>query len=439
MLVSFSLGNLFSFKNIQTLRMDAAASSSRDDILPDNVFSSSETHDTRILKSALLFGANASGKTNCLKALTVLRSIILNSQAALDDRQRPLRSLIPYLLDQTCMEQPSVLEVEFYQNGTKYRYGLEANAERIHGEWLFYTPTTRETMLFNRTDQSVEFNKAGFAEAARLVKNGQVQQTRADVPFISVLAANNGLHSLEIIHWFNQLRMLSGTEELGYSGFTHELLTNDPQFKRWALQVLNTLGIDDLRVDEVKTPEFSFSNVTPEVKNVLSAVGELSKHQKTTRLIVIKKVDHTDGNYTVEFPAEFESEGTRKLINILGPLYDSIQNKRVLLIDEIEAKFHSLLTRFVLKTYHENNSSGSQIIATAHDTNLMDTRYYRRDQIWLVENEPGNGSQLYSLIEFKEKARQLKQQYGPDYLSGAFGAISLFENLEQIEGIMPYG
>lgn len=439
MLLSFSLGNLFSFKNIQTLRMDAAASSSRDDILQENVFFGPETYETRILKSALLFGANASGKTNCLKALTVLRNIILNSQAALDDSQRPLRKLIPYLLDQASMNQPSVLEVEFYQNGTKYRYGLEANSNQIFGEWLFYTPTTRETMLFNRSEQLVEFNKAGFSEAARLVKNDQVQQTRQDVPFLSVLAANNGQHSLEIVRWFNQMRMLSGTEELGHSKFTHELLKSDPEFKQWALQILNKLGIDDLRIDEVEVPEFNFTNVAPEIKNVLSAVGQLSKNQKGTRLMIIKHVKHENGNFKVEFPPDFESEGTRKLINMLGPIYDTIRNKRVLLIDEIEAKFHSLLTRFVLKTYHENNISGSQIIATAHDTNLMDTRYYRRDQIWLVENELGNGSQLYSLIEFKEKARQLKQQYGPDYLSGAFGAISLFESLEQVEGLMPDG
>jgi hypothetical protein len=111
-------------------------------------------------------------------------------------------------------------------------------------------------------------------------------------------------------------------------------------------------------------------------------------------------------------------------------------NKRILIIDELEAKFHTLLTRYLFRLYHQHNQSGSQIIAAAHDTSLMNTQDFRRDQIWFVDKNELGSSELYSLVEFKERARQLKQQYGPDYLAGAFGAVSLFDNFDQIESMM---
>lgn len=435
MLVSFSVENFLSFKGLQTLRMDAV-DHARDNINPSNVFSEVSTQDARLLKSALIFGANASGKTNLIKAFMALRAVVLHSQNTLDESDSPTLSVIPYLLSEETRQAPTTFEIVFYEANIKYRYGLEVKAGAIEAEWLFYTPEARETALFNREGTSIELNKTGFSEASSFVKDGKVQQTRTSVPFISVLAAHNGEHAQNIISWFNRLRTASGVDEHGYMGFTINLLKKNQEFKQWVLSILREFDIYDLSVNEVELPKIGSEkfNNDKDISNLFSAINNLSKTQKFTRLQVTKKIDSSDE--MIEFPLEFESEGTRKLIHLLGPIYDAIKNKRVLLMDEVESKFHSLLTRFIFNVYHKSNATGSQIIATAHDTNLMDMSCFRRDQIWFVDKKQPEGSRLYSLIEFKEKARKLKEQYGPDYLAGAFGAVSLFENFKQIDELM---
>lgn len=437
MLVSFSVENILSFKDSQTLRMDAI-SHGKDDINPINCFSVAEGTDERLLKSALIFGANASGKSNYIRALDIFREIILSSQIVLKDEANPLSRLIPFLLDKKTTLKPSVMEIVFYEAGFRYRYGLEVQAGRIVAEWLLYTPNKRETPLFNREGQTIEFNKEGFSEAASFVKNGEVQQTRDTVPFISVLASHNGTHASNLVRWVNRLAIISGVEEQGYMGFTLGLMQKDSDFKQWLLKILQNFQIDNLNVMEVEAPEINFniSGKDTELNDLLTSINRFSKNKKSLEVVVTKKIASDEGGAAVDFPLAFESEGTKKLIHLLGPIYDSIKNKRVLVIDELEAKFHSLLTRFLFKIYHQENTTGSQIIAAVHDTALMDTRDFRRDQIWFVDKNDQGSSEIYSLVEFKEKARQLKQQYGPDYLAGAFGAVSLFENLAEIEEAM---
>lgn len=437
MLVSFSVDNLFSFKSAQTLRMDAV-SHGKDDINLQNIFSVKENAKERLLKSALVFGANASGKSNLISALAIFRDIVLRSQAVLEENASPVRQVIPFLLVEENINQPSSMEVVFYEADIKYRYGLEIQSGVITGEWLYYTPNIRETLLFSREGLELEYNKEGFSEAASFVKNGKIQQTRESVPFASVLASRNGLHSINLINWFNKVGIISGAQEHGYMAFTLELMRNDNNFKGWILKVLKQFQIEDLNIVEVDAPEVEFKlpGSQPELQDLLSSINRFSKNKKSLELVVTKKLNGGKNSLNVEFPLAFESDGTRKLIHLLGPIYDSIKKKRILIIDEIEAKFHSLLTKFLFEIYHENNESRSQIIAAAHDTSLMDTRYFRRDQIWFVNKADDGGSEIYSLVEFKERARKLKDHYGPDYLAGAFGAISLFENFGQIEEAM---
>lgn len=436
MLVSFSIENILSFKNSQTLRMDAV-SHGKDDINPGNCFMAQGSKE-RLLKSALIFGANASGKSNYIRAIDLFRHLVLHSQAALDENEYPIKRLTPFLLDKNSIQQPSIMEVVFYESGMRYRYGLEIKDEKIQGEWLFYTPKTRETQLFIREGDTIEFNQEGFSEASSFVKNGKIQQTRDHVPFISMLATQNGKHATNLIRWVNRLAIISGAEEHGYMPFTIALMNKDQDFKQWLLDILQIFQIEGIQVVEVEAPvvNFKISNEQADLQELLTSINRFSKNKKAQRLMVTKKAYSEEGEFNIEFPLDFESEGTKKLIHLLGPIYDAIKNERILIIDEIETKFHTLLTRHLFQLFHQKNDTGSQIIAAAHDTSLMDTRYFRRDQIWFVNKNSQGSSEIYSLVEFKEKARQLKQEYGSDYLAGAFGAISLFESLGKIEEVM---
>lgn len=433
MLVSFSVGNAFSFDEAQTLHMEAV-SNRKDDGLLNNVHETTGSSKERLLESALIFGANASGKSNLIKSLYLMSNIILRSQSILDEEDLPATHLIPFLLAARNLKLPSVMEVVFYEDGIRYRYGFEVMESQIINEWFFYTPTNRETPLFERQGQTVEFNREGFSEAKDFVSHGEVKKTRVHVPFASVLASANGKHSLNLVRFFNRLAFISGVEEVSYVDFTQKLIEKDSDFKEWLVSILNNFQIADVDLTEVTVKVNQSSHQNSDL--AANWFNKQSKTIKRKEIVILKPVKDEGEIKYARFPLGLESEGTKKLIHLLGPVYDAIKNRRILLVDEFEAKFHTLLSKFIFKVFHEKNSTGGQVIAAVHDTNLMDTRYFRRDQIWLVDKNQDGASELYSLVEFKEKARQLKQSYSSDYLQGAFGAVTLFENKEQLERVM---
>lgn len=431
MLVNFTVQNYTSFRDAQSLRMEAV-SSKRDDFLPQNVHEITNDND-RILKSALLFGANASGKSNLIRALSVFRQIVLRSRLILEEGKSPLGAVHPFLLDDMTMQEPTVFEVVFYQENIKYRYGIEVGSGVVTEEWLYYVPESRETLLFERIGQKIEeLNEHSFSEARRYMDGDKLKGVSERVPLVSMLV-DESEHAKSLVDWFNCLRIISDTEEQGFLGYTLSLLGGDKKFQAWVKDVLSHFQIADLELVEVETKGQGFQvEITENGKSRFLPETET----KTFELRVVKEIVHETGTKRVVFPIGFESEGTRKLIHILGPLYDAVHAKRILVIDEIEAKFHSNLTKFLFRVFHQENQVGSQIIAAAHDTSLMDTKYFRRDQINFVNKNEQGASELYSLSEFKEKARKIKEHYGAEYLSGAFGAIMLFETADQLEQAM---
>jgi AAA15 family ATPase/GTPase len=132
-------------------------------------------------------------------------------------------------------------------------------------------------------------------------------------------------------------------------------------------------------------------------------------------------------------PIEMESEGTRRMIYTLGPIYDVIKNNRVLIVDEFDSKFHTLLSKYLIGLFHKNNMCSSQLIITTHDTNLLSKEVFRRDQIWFVEKNDHHESELFSLLEYKEHYTRKSSSYRKDYLDGKYGAIPLFDNEESLE------
>lgn len=430
MLVNFSLSNVLSFSGAQNMSM-LAASSSKDDI---NRVNTINARDERLLKSALIFGANASGKSNLIKSIFIMKDIVLNSVQSIEDNT--LNRVIPFLLNKDNLNKPSEMEVVFYSSGVKYRYGISIMKGVIAGEWLYYTPNARETMLFEREMATVDYNKASFKEASLFVKNGVVEKTRDDVPFVSVLAGFDGEHSKNVVNWFGGLVVLSGVDEGMFSGITMKLLEESADFKIWLMKILATFQINDIFIDEV-VPNFPFGNIKTDdndIKALFSSIQNFAKSKKTFSLKVIKKTTSGD---EITVPIDFESAGTKKIIYLLGPIYNAIKNGSILIIDEMDSKFHTLLSRFIFKMFHSQDESGSQIIAAVQDINLMTTECFRRDQIWFVDKDVHGSSRLYSLVEYKEKQRTLKDSYSQDYLDGAFYAIPLFDNIQQVDELMP--
>lgn len=437
MLISFSFDNVASFKEAQNLTLEVSPLK-KDNFLSENTIQADNQDE--VLKSLLIYGANASGKTNINKAVEWLRTIVLDSYRNLE--QNLLLRVMPFILDMKNVNSPSKFEVIFLQNNIKYRYGISVSNGEILEEWLYTTPKIRETLLFFRDKQIVEFNKSSFDEAKLFIKSdknsdsttrnsGTLEKTAPHIPFISVLAVFQGKHSSNVISFFNRLHVISGLEDQILSDYTFSLIKNNPDFYRWTVNILKNFNIADLLVSEEEFNQQIQLPQNADEKNSPSLMGPINIQGRRMNVRVKKLMNHSEE--MVEIPLELESAGTRKIIHLLGPIYDTIKSGNVLFIDEFDSKFHTLLSKYIFKIFHKQ-SSNSQIIANVQDTNLMDTSIFRRDQIWFVhKDEVEQDSQIYSLAEYKNT---IKESYSDDYLNGNFDAIPLFSSYDQIEHLM---
>lgn len=442
MLIDFSIQNFMSFNTRQELSM-VASSSTTEDYNDENTCSINKFGITNLLKSAAVFGANASGKSNLVRSLKTLKDIILNSLDSVGENK--LKTAIPFLLKKDIFDQPTEYEISFITDNTLYRYGLSILNSEIEEEWLYWTKSARETMLFHRNKQHVKFNQRSFSEAKDFVRKKddsyEIEKTRTNVPFITVLSQFNGEKSTNIINWFLKLNIISGLNDNGFKEFTIKLFESNSKFKQWALNILSSLQIQDVMVKETDV-EFpltqKISDLSDELQVAANKLHDFYEKNKSIlkekRLEVIKNNPISEESYSL--PLSLESEGTRKLIYLLGPIFDIINNKEILIIDEFDNKFHTLLCKFLISLYHKFSESGSQIIMTCHDTNLLTKELFRRDQIWFIEKNSTHESQLYGLLEYKEYYTRKSDSYNKDYLAGKYGAIPLFNSLDEIGAIL---
>lgn len=391
-----------------------------------------------VLKSAAVFGANGSGKSNLADGIAIFRNIVLDSLNSIDDQV--ILSAMPFVLKKDYFDIPTEFEVTFLSESNLYRYGISIIDGEIAEEWLYWTKTARETLLFHRKKQTVEYNQRSFSEAKMFIKKDGdafiIEKTKPFVPFISVLSQFDGKRSSAVIDWFKRLTIISGLQDSGFKSFTIDLFEKDEQFKRWALHILESMQIHDIQISEVEQ-EFPLKSKPVDDSDLNDAISKLesffekNKKKLKEKRIDIIKIDSED-NKVYSLPFAMESEGTKKLIYLLGPIYDAIVNDEVLVIDEFDNKFHTLLCNFIITLYNQQNHGLSQLIITCHDTNLLSNELFRRDQIWFVEKNAHNESELYSLVEYKEHYTRKENSYSRDYLQGKYGAIPLFSSITNL-------
>lgn len=436
MLIDFSVKNLFSFSSTQELSM-LSSTTTQEFCDLENVHEVNKFGIKGVLQSAAIFGSNGSGKTNFVESLIVLRNLILGSLDSVSESV--INQVPPFLLNEESSDTPSELEVSFIAEENLYRYGVSFVDGEIEEEWLYWNKTARETMLFHRKKQTVNYNQRSFSEAKLFVKKEGdtwlIEKTKPHVPFLSVLSQFDGERSSVVTRWFKRLNIISGIQEKGFKSFTIELFDTDPEFKVWALEILKSLQIEDISIVEadaefpLKAPKKVLDD-----KELSEAFSKLKVYLdknniKEKKVDIIKKT--IDGE-SFSLPISFESEGTRKLIFLLGPLYDVIKNNEILVVDEFDNKFHTLLSKFIIELYNKHNFGESQLVVTCHDTNLLTNELFRRDQIWFVEKNQNHESEIFSLVEYKEHYTRKEKSYSRDYLLGKYGAIPLFTSISEL-------
>jgi AAA15 family ATPase/GTPase len=422
MLIEFSVENYLSFKDLTTFSMVAAKSFKEH----KDSHSIETGNNLTLLKSAVIYGNNASGKSNLLEAMRFMKMTVLNSfrDALMENNERKF-PLEKFILNTKSEKETSFFEILFIQNGVKYRYGFEIDYDKIVAEWLYHT-TSKEVYLFKRDFQKIEINKSAFKEGV-----GKEEDVKENVLFLSLLATLGKEASSNIIEWFKKFNIVSAIHDFGYNFYTIEKLKTDKQFFNWVSLFLKYLEIANLSTIEEDVAIQQNDDKKDNKKTEAKKNRIVSYHRKYDENNIL--VD------TVAFDFDKqESEGTKKLLYLLGPWYDTLKNGKVLVIDELESRLHRNLTLKLIDFFHLFNKNSAQLICVVHDTSLLNKEIFRRDQIWFVEKNQFGASELFSLADFKTNQVRNKSAFDKNYLEGKYGAIPYFENDDKLNEIL-YG
>ncbi len=417
MLIQFKFNNIFSFHQEQIFSMvSAPIRASKSDL--SNMLEASKSISPLLL-SAAIYGANASGKSNFVKTLNFFL-LIINESARFKPEDTIL--ITPFILNSTSKNQPSSFEIIFIMNQITYRYGYELNNKEILKEWL-YVKARRESMVFNRMGENFDVNNK-YKIIKDLVKKKMI---RKNALLLSVAAQFNEQIVLTMFQWFNRFFRISGLDDISYRTYTQSLL-KDETYKPKILKLLQNadLGIEDIVLKEFESPsiKISFQMGTPE--NSKTETGSSILQSLNTVKKVLNSAGEPDGEVEMNFDTQ-ESEGTKKIFHLSGLFFYVIEFGGILLIDEFDAKLHPLLTlRFIeIINNTEINKHGAQLIITTHNTNLLESKIFRRDQIWFTEKNLKGETQLFSLYDFKPRN---DSDIEKNYINGRFGAIPYLNN-----------
>ena len=412
----------FAAKNFRSLRDEQELSLVGTEAYKDDASSliKHELVPGGMLRCAAIFGANASGKTNVLKAIDFMIDCIRDSQS----QWRPEGGIprTPFLLDET-RDQPSSFRLDFVFDNTRFEYGFTIDSTRVLEEYLdAWVPGGRKTKWFDRkANQKTDFGKKLTGEN-RTIEN----LTRANSLFLSAAAQNNHAMLLPIYTWLTTRIRVLGPERLALP--TVRGCVDDPKVKERVLNLLRTadLGIVDF---ELKDEPFDLNNpflvaikkaITEVVKDLPSPVEFPDKAEK------VELLHRAKGGQRVPVSIGEESRGTSAYLGLLGPCLEALKVGGLICIDELNASMHPLLATRIVRLFNSptSNPSGAQLIFDSHDTNLLQRSTLRRDQVWFTEKDEEGATHLYPLSDFKTRQHQDIEK---GYLEGRYGGIPFLD------------
>ncbi len=405
MLIEFSVSNFRSFRERQTLSMVAGPRMRK----KENTLPAPTTSETfpDLLRVAAIYGPNAAGKSNLIRALNAVSRIARHEPSAL---QKPL-PVWPFRFDPALRDDPSRFEVHFIENGLRYSMEVAANAQRIVEERLSAYPRGKAKLLYERqhTGESEIFKFGDELEGGPDLHETWRKSTAPNALFLSRAVANSNEELNQLRHplrWLTQtLHVIEGSMS-GWQASVQSLLAEHP---RTADEVVNLLGDVDVPVTNIRSEllESTDANGTPAtgVANALASLsrGAIGPRRRTT-------LTHSTALGTADFDFSEESEGTKNLIGFWLPwglLQDAPARvgTDVMVVDEFDSSLHPSIVAALVKR-HVASKLAKQLIFTTHDTHLMDAKLLRRDQIWIVERDANGASQLYSIHDVKGRGEE---------------------------------
>ena len=458
MLIGFSVSNYKSFLEQQSISLLASRISRHKNHV-------AEIANKKVLKSGLIFGANAGGKSNLIHAVAFSRNIILQGLNGTDTNKKYFR------VKQDANKIPGVFEYRLIANNTEYSYGFAFSyiTKEFLSEWLVKISNDTETVLFERNveengrsevSSSIIDNKSDSDENVTRLKvyledfGVGISESLKKKTILSDIAQRSNIQSgvfkdiIDVYKWFQDLILIF--PESKYANL--DSIMNNNQIKDDFSKILSffdtgiesidsqfmELDLDKLLSDIPKKPA---EQIKIEIANKISngpvtltfndQIFELRQNQDGE--IVCRKMLLNHGNASDLFEYADESDGTQRLFDLI-PIFFAQKQNRVILIDEIDRSLHTNLTRRFLELFFSAaKNQFSQLIATTHDSNLLDLDLLRQDEIWFVERKKDHSSTIFSLNKFKER---FDKKIEKEYLLGRYGAIPIWDDLDNLEDVM---
>lgn len=415
MLIEFSVANFRSIRD--EVRFSLVAGSGKE-LEETNVATPETLGRTRALplvRSAALYGPNAGGKSNLIRALADMKRFVMTSSQQLDDIP-----VTPFRFSKATVNEPSVFEVLIHCGKVRYQYGFAASREKVHEEWLFAFPKGRAQTWFHREcNPDTGEHEYQFGDKLTGDKDVWRRATRPNALFLSTAVQLNSKQLQPVFDWFFRKLNVVGVGGLNRH-FSMQWCQDDRKERILEFLKAADFAISDLQVEE---EEFSVETIPAEMPAEIRSF--LSRELKDKKGLRLYTAHQSDSGEAVQLELEEESDGTQKMFSFAGPWLDSLEKGNVLIIDELHDNLHPLLVRFLVGLFHSptTNPNNAQLVFSTHETSILNQDIFRRDQIWFCERDDSQSTRLYPLSEFSP--RKGVENLERSYLSGRYGALPL--------------
>jgi len=431
MLIQFSVANCLSFNEKTTLEFFA----SKDRNLKEQLWMSESRYIPNILKAAFIFGPNAGGKSNLIKAFHYAKSIVLGEP-------NPLRNRTIYFkLCPDCAQKPIFFEFEMLIKRKIYRYGFEIKEGVISREWLWNINSTGEHKVYERTFDKLQKNKIGYGDNYKVLQQDEyfnfvLKGTPENKLFLTETINRNIELFRDVFEWFKKIVIIYPHSKL--QSF-NVLINNEFLLQEYRkLMKLCDLGIDDINIEKIeadevlnKLPSAVRDNLRMDLPGNITlktderySMNFKNGIQEAYRILISHKIPATESK--IEFKINEESDGTNRIFDLI-PVLQLLQEDAIVLVDELDRSLHPLVSRaFIKALFAANKQHQGQFIVTTHDATLLDVKLLRRDLIWFIRKNYKMESTLYSLQEFEQVRNDKALQKA--YLAGLYGAIPIFSD-----------
>ena len=367
---------------------------------PNDLYDLSDT-GISLVRSAIIYGANASGKSNVLKAFAFYKRFITDSFK--DSQAGEVIDVENFRLNATTIDEPTSLEATFTDGEYIYRYGFEVDSQKVQMEWLYRRACkkrAKEVELFYREDGVTSVHP----KSQLLQELVNKKMVRSNALLLSTAAQFNETTAVNILRWLSDTQVLFCSED--------EVLWQN------AIKYLDDEVLRERITAFARYADLGIENITKIDNRIVSRHRQYDDEGREVN------------NVAFSFSRN-ESEGTIKYFSLAYPIIDALDNGKRVVIDELDSRLHPLLVKRIVALFNDarTNPKGAQLLFTAHDTYLLSAGLFRRDQVWFTQKDNFGATELYSLAEYKVRSTS---PFERDYLLGKYGATPLIGDMESV-------